>query len=291
VTFEAKLFIQGVGCYVPHENDEEMLVLFPEQRHADVKKLEKLGHTICKHYAVVQLESRSLGIPGPTRWTTLDVDKCWIGVDPGGASGMSGVNAELLRNLPAMVEALGAADHGKHSPFRADVLPGKGGVAKRLKGGLYLRQGDIKPVSGYQSALDFRWSDGSLLPGTYKPTASGVLEVDFGPVDSFALRLRPFGGAPSSIPLEPGENGWLEVWVRHFCDLDEPKPPTRQATEAPDGDYLLTYALRKNLTALLSATQNKAPIPYSKSFLDGGKPRQCMGELEAPTDFNDPFSA
>lgn len=290
MTFEAKLFIQGVGCYVPHEDDKKMLVLFPDQEHADSGDLTELGHEICNHYAVVQLDSRSLGIGGPSLWVTMDVQKHWVGVEAVGAGGMTNIVSQLSPHLPAMAGALGAAGHANHSPLRTDVLPGKGGVAKRLKGGLFLQQGIVGAANGYQSDLEFRWSDGADLDTDYKmQDASGALEVRFGSVTSFSLHLRPFGKQVNPpIPLQPVENK-LEIWVRHFCDLNPPEPPTVQLTPEPDADFMLTYALRPSVRALLNATGDKVPIPHVNALLTGGKPRQCMGVLETTSTFDNPF--
>lgn len=136
MTFEAKLFIQGVGCYVAHEHDK-LLVLFPDQEQADVGGLPKPGgQELCDHYTVVQMNARSLDPSHPELWLTLDVHKHWIGFQAAGnPTSMNGVESKLDQFLPGIKTILAQAEFPQFAALRSNVLPGAGFVARSTQKG------------------------------------------------------------------------------------------------------------------------------------------------------------
>jgi hypothetical protein len=114
-------------------------------------------------------------------------------------------------------------------------------------------------------------------------------------VGRFALKLVPFGAPPaelSVLPLHPiGDT--LDVWVRHFCDLDEPDPD-RDLPEPGDvdADFVLNYALREDLQALLDQggplEVPRIPDNWRRGGDVAGKPHQCMGSLSNALSFSAP---
>ena len=79
MSFEARVYIQGVGVYFPRENGE-LHVLFPDQEKAAERKIhEHKGIPVCRHHAVVQFDTSYLAAPDPTvPWTTLDISGLWV---------------------------------------------------------------------------------------------------------------------------------------------------------------------------------------------------------------------
>lgn len=291
MTFHARLFIQGVGSYVPHEDDDKLLVLFPNNDHTDVQQLPRpRDQEICDHYAAAQMEARSLVPDGPDVWLSLDVEEHWIGFEAGGnPKPMSDVRGRLEPFLPQMGEVLGRAGHPQFAALRHDVLPAAGAVAKRLKGGLFLDTGEVKSFEPYQSNVEFVWSDGTHLPQPYRLTATNVVEVDLGEVSDLRLKLRRSSHTPTTLTQLHPVDGELRVWIRHFCDPARPVDrPGKGSAGEMDADFALSYALRHSLQGLLQATGNMVPIPRTYG-VPAGKPRQCMGELEAATTFSSPF--
>lgn len=301
MAFPAKLFIQGVGSYVPHEDDKHLLVLFPDQAHDDVGKLPRPpGQKICDHYAVVQMDAQHFGPADPGLWLSLDVAKYWIGIAAPGSDVMNDVDRQLGTCLPPLKDVLAKVRLQAFAGLNPQVFPGaQDAELDRLKAGLFLDRGAVKPATYYKSNIEFAWSNGSDLGGNGYPMddATSVVEVELGQVSELNLRLRPFGQSElSPIPLRPVD-GKVEIWIRHFCDPTKPDPQTHDPRPGSlDADFALVYALREDVDGLVQGGKRRLPLPRVRRSASearrgprGGKPRQCMGDLEVATAFPSPF--
>jgi hypothetical protein len=115
-------------------------------------------------------------------------------------------------------------------------------VVERLKGGLFLDAGEVKPVGLYQQKIELIWSDtrGPINPPYSLEGATSVVEVDLGEaVEALHLKLRAFTGEElDPIELHPID-GVIEVWIRHFCDLSPPSSPPDSGDGDLDTDFVL----------------------------------------------------
>jgi hypothetical protein len=299
MSFEARLYIQGVSVYVPHPERPEVLVLFPDQERANQRGLRDLkGEKICHHQAAVQFSSRYLENAATSRlpdaWTTMDISGMWVGF-----STDSTVAPRLTRDdgrvagVPYLPEALSLIKQPALSaaPLDSSLAPqaytGQTTEAQFLKAGLLLDAGILSPYAEYEGLFRFA---GTREDRKY----SSVLKLELGPVNHFTLRFRPFGSEEIfQLPLTPPWDE-LEVWVRHFCDLEKPDPNRilPEPGEA-DVDFALNYALLRDLEAVLQACGNVLPIPHiSTSWARGGpiglEPRKCMGSGSQSLQFQRP---
>jgi hypothetical protein len=304
--FEARLYIQGVGIYVPHDKRPEMLVLFPSQEQAHKRGLRDLhGNPICRHHAVVQFNARCLGnlpnLPSglPDPWTTLDVSGLWLGfqadgkdVPPFRMAGNNGVPGvpylpDIVKNFKIPVDP----------SLDQRAWPDASSVAEILKAGLFLDAGVLSSYAEYEGLFRFGGQAGRDWIGDGKADRkySSVLKLELGQVDSFMLRFRTFA-SPDVVEL-PLHSPWneLEVWVRHFCDLSQPDPD-RELPEAgeADIDFALNYALLEQLGELLKLNYEEIPVPrVSTSWVHGGpiglEPRKCNGVGTKKKSFSSPF--
>lgn len=295
LSFETRIFLHGVASYVPHEDLDKLLVLFPDQDHAVERGIRAPeGGEICRHYMVVQMDARALdpSLP-PNLWLTLDVAKHWIGV-----SSDSGVSMDLKQGIDGLadVHTLSGAGLGSSSSLDRRALPGSTFEPRLLAAGFFADTGAVSPSGQYQGPFQI----GSVSGQGWGEdrTLSSVIRVELDKVGRFALNLRPFGshkGPVSTIELHPVD-GKLDVWIRHFCDLEKPNPNRHEPEpEKLDADFVLNYALRADLERLLKRGADRLPVPrVSSNWRRGGhiagKPRQCMGYLESATYFLNPMT-
>ena len=272
--FEARLYIQGVSVYVPHPERPEVLVLFPDQEQANQRGLRDLkGDPICHHHAVVQFSSRYLENAATSRlpdaWTTIDISSLWVGF-----STDSKVETRLTRDdgrvagvpyLPEALELIKQPAAPLSSSLAPQAYPGQNAEAQFLKAGLLLDAGVLSPYAEYEGLFRF---EGTRDDRKY----SSVLKLELGEVEHFALRFRPFGSAETfELALTPPWDE-LEVWVRHFCDLEKPDPNRiLPKAGAPDVDFALNYSLLENLEAVLQACGNVLPIPHISTSWEIGR--------------------
>ena len=301
--YEARLYIQGVSVYVPHPDRPEVLVLFPNQEEASQRGLRDLkGEPICHHHAVVQFSARYLENRDtvasrlPDAWTTLDISGMWVGF-----STDSALEPRLTRDdrriagVPYLPDALALIKpptslekKSWNASLDPKAYPGQNTEAQLLKAGLFLDAGILSPYADYEGLFRF---EGTQADRRY----SSVLKLELGQVNHFALRFRPFGSNEIfQLPLDPPWDE-LEVWVRHFCDLERPDPNRilPQPGEA-DVDFALNYALLENLEAVLQACGDVLPVPrISTSWVRGGpiglEPRKCMGSGNQALPFSNPL--
>jgi hypothetical protein len=320
MSFETRLYIQGVGIYVPHDQRNELLVLFPNQERAHERGLRDLqDQPICRHHAVVQFNSRYLEERSPSplaemrlskAWTTLDVSGMWVGfsAEPALAPRLA-VDGRVpgVPHLPELLHELEPADPLDPS-LAPQVWPGQVSEADFLKAGLFLHAGVLSPYMEYEGLFRFHrlneardrrtrrgWKTRRTRNNRLDRKYASVLKLELGQVERFALRFRLFGsGETFELPLH---SPWdeLEIWIRHFCDLAWPDPD-RELPEAGDADvdFVLNYALLQNLDVLLQKWGNNLPVPtVSPSWARGGpiglEPRKCMGGGSGQYSFSRPL--
>lgn len=292
MSFEARVFIQGTGQYVPHENNDQLIALFPNSDRAEAEGvLDIEGNPICRHHAVLQFSSKDLAPGMPDMWTTIDVEGHWIGVDSD--SDIKMALGKGIPGIPAIDDLLNRDGLSQFIGLEVTSLPFGGGSAQRLRAGLYVDRGVISPHSPYMGKFDVFGGFGKQL---VSEEFSSVLKLELGEVNTFAFRLRRFGSKEvTSIALNP-TGGHLDVWVRHFCDLRKPDPKRETPDpEAPDLDFALNYSLQKDLFGLIAERGNRLPVPkvwksWSAGGPIGGDPRMCMGTQGPSQAFRSPFS-
>jgi hypothetical protein len=296
-TFETRVFLHGVGSYVPHEDGNKLLVLFPDQDHAMERGIQAPeGGEICRHHMVVQMDARALdpSLP-PNLWLTLDVAKHWIGFSSDSEELMN-LEEGRIDGLADIETLLAGAGGGAPSGLDPRALPGAAFDSRLLAAGFYASQGAVGPSGEYQGPFQV----GSAGQGWGEDrTLSSVIRVELGEIHQFSLKLRPFSPASapvSAIPLHPVA-GELEVWIRHFCDLEKPDPQLHEPDPGElDADFVLNYALLEDLESLLENGPDRLPVPrvsssWERGVTSAGKPRQCMGYLDAARSFSDPMTS
>lgn len=310
MSFEARLYIQGVGVYVPHDKRPEMLVLFPSQEEAHKRGLRDLhGNPICRHHAVVQFDARCLGnlaeLPPMylEPWTTLDVSGHWLGFQAERADGTAVPSFRMAGNngvpgVPHLTDVVRNFKVPVNPALNPDAWPGKSPVAEILKAGLFIDAGILSSYAEYEGLFRFGGPTNRDEIDKDDRRYSSVLKLELGQVDSFKLRFRAFDSEDvKELVLTPPWNE-LEVWVRHFCDLSRPDLD-RELPEAgeSDIDFTLNYALLEDLGKLLDNLQySEIPVPrVSTSWVHGGpiglEPRKCNGIGGDAKDFQSPFRA
>lgn len=292
MAFNARLYIQGVVNYVPHTDGNALLGLMPDQQYAASRGIvDFAGEEICRHYCVVQCAGDDIAASLPPNWLTVDASRHWIGVatDSSPLELPDGGGIEGVVSMKDVLDEVGLSEYGG---LNTAVLPSNGGTdTEPLKAGLYLNQGAVSADEAWTGRFTFYRDTENATDLTADYT--NVVKVDFGAVDNFRLRLKPFdGGAPVHLDFAP-QYDELDVWIRHFCELDKPDPDGyRPEPDDPDADFALAYALRDNLTGLLNAS---ARLPYPRvwgSWAEGnpigGRPNRCMPVGERAAAFIDP---
>lgn len=292
--FEARIFVHGVANFVPHTDGTKLLALFPDQEYAMERGIEApQGGEICKHYMVVQMDARLLDprLP-PNLWLTLDVAKHWIGFESNSQQSMMLKDGQIdgLTQIETLLGGAGTAS----SALDQKALPGPGFDPRLLSAGFFADKGAVGPSGEYQGPFELSSGAGN---GWGEPRRlSSVIRLELGEVGRFALKLLPFGAPPekvSRIVLHPLSDT-LDVWVRHFCDLEKPDPDRNPPEPGDlDADFVLNYALRADLAGLLEAGKGRLRVPrVSSNWKRGGdvagKPRQCMGALSSAMSFATP---
>lgn len=306
---EVRLYIQGVGVYVPHVDRSKMLVLFPNQEQAHKRGLrDSDGNPICRHHAVVQFDARCLinlpdfppGLSEP--WTTLDLSGHWLGFQADGGEipqfRLAGNNS--VPGVPYLPDICNNFKIPVASSLDGGAWPGGSSVAELLEAGLFIDAGILSSYAEYEGLFRFdgqtrrAWIGGGKADLKY----SSVLKLELGKVDSFKLRFRAFDSTDIvELPLHSPWNE-LEVWVRHFCDLSRPDLDQElpEAGES-DVDFVLNYALLEQLDYLVKNLQySEFPVPrMSTSWVHGGpiglEPRRCNGVGTDEKDFSNPFAS
>lgn len=320
MSFEARLYIQGVGVYVPNKEKPEskMLVLFPNQEKASERGIrDSKGNPVCRHHAVVQFDPRcfaSAALEGlPNAWTTIDLSGMWLRftAEPplaprltvdGRVPGVPSMPEILRKQIPGS----GAQPSPLDLSLDPRTRPDSGSVAELLRAGLFLDAGVLSPYAEFEGLYRFLDSSKKVSPNGAnghkrapgsRPTPddhklSSVLKLELGRVESFTLHFQPFGTQAKhsfDLPLHPPSDSdgepWdeLEVWVRHFCDLDRPDPDGKTAEPGEeDVDFALNYMLLERLSDVLKALGNVLPVPsisssWGRGGLIGSEARKCMG--------------
>jgi hypothetical protein len=298
MVFETRIYIQGVGIYVPHSERAELLVLFPDSEVATKNGVrDSDGHPICKHHAVVQFDACDLAGNRPPEhfpeiWTTLDVSGCWVGfsTDTNPPFKLAGGNG--VPGVPHLPSLLSAAEVNHSAAFDQRTWPHQQ-EAKLLRAGLHLNSGILSPYAQYEGLFRF----GTRRSAAADQRLASVLKLELGSVEEFALLFRPFGSAspPHEVRFDPRHDE-LEIWVRHFCDLAKPDLDAQlPLPDEADVDFALNYALLDQLQGLLSKLDSRLPVPsVSPSWIGGGhiglEPRKCNGSGTGSYSYRSPFS-
>ncbi len=257
MSFNAKLHIQGVGCFEPQNQNKQLLVLFPKGTDGPV----------CIHLNFVQFRARHLG-SGLDGYLTQFLDHELLTIDTGAGGGIQDLDID---HLPSMVEAL---------PHPADAL--KRAVAPallhpladddRLIGKLLVTAGNVTAHSHprYKKKWYFHEEDEAR-------DMSSVTTVTYTGIDRFDLKFRKLGpaGVERTVPLGPHPDGPLEVWVRNMCDGTPPEEQNRYADPSDkvipkDEDFILNYNLRG------LGENDPRPIPTVLVQV-GGEMHKCLG--------------
>jgi hypothetical protein len=305
MSFEARLYIQGVAVFVPDEKEPEskMSVLFPNQeKAAEMGIRDSKGKPICRHHAVLQFDSRSLDSEpphlfqgkSPKGWTTIDLSGLWLRFTAEPTLAPRLMTNGRVPGVPLLPEVLRehiplTAAGAPSPPLDLSILPQASvGGTDLLKAGLILDAGVLSPYAEFEGFYSFLDSSekGSNSAGKghkkrygYRPTQydhklSSVLKLEFGQVESFTLHFKPFGAETDSFdlplhpPTDPGGERWdeLEIWVRHFCDLSRPDLEGKTAEPGEkDADFALNYMLLKDFNGVLETLGNVLPVPSISS--------------------------
>lgn len=311
--FEARLYIQGVGVYVPNAEkpESEMLVLFPNQEKASERGIrDSKGKPVCRHHAVVQFDPRCLSSTGlaglPNGWTTIDLSGTLLRftAEPPLQKTRLTINGRVP-GVPSMPEVLRKQIPGGNLSLDPRAQPASSSAAELLRAGLFLDAGVLSPYAEFEGL--YRFLDSSKKGATNgagkghkrrfgsRPARddhrlSSVLKLELGQVDSFTLHFKSFGAETDSFtlplrpPTDPGGEPWdeLEIWVRHFCDLNRPDPDGETAEPGEeDVDFTLNYMLLKDLNSVLETLGNVLPVPsisssWGRGGLIGSVARKCM---------------
>jgi hypothetical protein len=302
--FEARVFIQGVANLIPHQDGTSLVALFPDQSLYDRVRTpgQSAPEEICRHYPMVQLDSRHLtgagriGEPGlheiGAPWTTIHLDREWVGFEvEGNTQRMNLGNG--IPGVPSIEQLLVRAGLGGYTSLEPSVLPTPGDPDPSpdlLAGGLYLEHGVVSPASDFTGSVRFQsLTKLSTSEGRARPTESerseqrtaetrendqevygNTLKVELGMVEQLTLKLRRFDEEDvRKIQLHPvGDT--LDVWVRYFCEVDPPTPKCPDATDdAGDEDFLLNYLLRADARGLFREAARLTIPRLTTSWLHG----------------------
>jgi hypothetical protein len=261
--FYARIFIQGTGVYVPHDTGTSLLVLFPDWKRANDLGLRDANHparAICKHHAVVQYDARE-SPSAPEAWRSLSCQGYWIEVESDSAAQPMTVSPNGIYGAPRLNEVAADAGLAIGDAVDKNLLAGKGEPSKLLAAGLYLDRGVLSPSSEYLGAWRFPRGQGGRVRAR-DDLFTSVMHLELGSVTYLKLRLRPLKGSSSKI-IEPRPVGdELDVWIRHFCKVDE-RPLTEDDTcefAAADADFALNFALASKFAQVIARLPVPTPI-------------------------------
>ena len=277
IPFDAKIYVQGAGNWIPHTDGSKALVLFPDSDVANDElqlKTALHGEPLCPHHAVVQCDSQRLGLPVAGAWTTLDVAGHWLRFEAEGAEPLEVGDLAGLPELDAVLASVGKT----FSPWD--------GSTQRARAGLILHQGVVEPDSEYLEEYAFS-TGANPITGHF----SNVHRIELGLVTSLSLRLRQFGTEKDQIleftppPSNGAEPRELAIWMRHFCKLDKPvSPPPPKVGPALDPDFTLNWAFQAE-----PIIRDAAQLPFPLAPDSGSETKRCIGAQAPPLAFLDPF--
>lgn len=290
--FEARVYIQGVGVYRPQKEKNQLHVLFPDQEKA-TRLREVHGDAVCRHHAVVQFDTRyltgKLHLDPTVPWTTLDITGLWVRLSaepPKDSKIPTDLMTEdgLVPGVPHLPDILRQLQKNQPDMDLRPLLPDRvepgSSETGLLRAGLVLDAGILSPYAEYEGIFNLDVARVSRRPKGYR--YSSVLKLELGQVESFALQFQPFGSDEVSTLRLSTPWDELDVWIRHFCNLEWPDPDMDLPLAGTDDtDFVLNYALLENLGTVLSACDNKLPVPMvASSWARGGfiglESRKCM---------------
>lgn len=295
MTFDARIYLQGAVSYVPHTDRDRLVALFPARTGSDTI-LDPEGGEICDHYAVIQCRGSLLGLPD--RWTSIDISGLWVRVEAEGAPAMAlpSGGVPLLPTLDAVLRPDGLAQYASTA---STALPGQSFDPSLLRAGVYLDVGELFGDVRFRTLCDLRGGNGQNL-GTLG-MISNTMVLSLSEVESLALGLRTLEGgdvAPIQIQAPEGQGERVELWIRHFCDLEEPDTAARRVEEHDrlDKDFVINYTLLENAEEMiLERDKYKLPAPEVNGNWAGGdnlagRPNNCAGPLNPNSSFESPWT-
>lgn len=277
--FRARIFIQGVGVYVPSPDHKKLEVLFPDSSQPHLGEGEKLtdskGEPFRKHKAVMQYSARNQDPKAKDEWLSFSVRGHRLRVESNSKKQLTFAGGgETLLGLPILDDCLVAADLPNVKAVDPALV--KTATAAQLE----LTAGVVGPDSEYLGV--WQWVDHHNFSGLvrYAEYAS-VMRVELGEVSELTLVLEPMDGhTPAQrVKLGPAA-GFCDVWVRHDCNVERRPEPDQSSIRAgdPDLDFLLNFALTSDPGKVRRA---KLPIPsvhtsWKAGSPIGGDPQKCM---------------
>lgn len=290
--FEARVYIQGVGVYVPHANGRELVVLFPSSAKANAAKhRDANGDEFREHRAVVQyrhyFRDRKASLE---QWVTHRIDNCWISFAAKNAKSFElSQNFQRLPNLDTILKSTLPAGGNL-----GQVLPKRKGIESKLAAGVYMDAGILSPAEEFESKFDFaeafEWGQARVNRGDSARglELSNVMKIELGKVDLFSLCRQPWDEEekPDSI-LFDNQFDELEVWIRHFDNTEPPDPNApcpemkgegsrKKKSIFPDLDFALNYWVLEEFSKLSRFPVPEAVKSWSKGGPVGGCARQCL---------------
>ena len=300
MSFKARIFIQGVGVYVPHGDPPTKLeVLFPDSSQPHLAEAERLkdaeGQFFGQHWAVVQFSQRNLTPKADDHWLTTELSgyRLRIESNPKPPLTFAGGKNRLI-GLPVLEDHLEAVHLSDVLPVDPNLQPAAT-IAK-----LEVVSGIVGPDLEYLG--NWEWDD--VRDGKPVETSgefTSVMRVELGVVNKLVLNFEPLAGNP---PLNPivlqGAAGVCDVWVRHDCnpnakpvdpaspgckfaDRPGPQPSTVSPGDA-DVDFPLNFALSSDPTKVRQTTLPRLRVhkSWQGGSPIGGWPQQCMGGQTRP---------
>ncbi len=302
MSFNAKLHIQGVGCYVPlHETEnrkvaeqdaKRLLVIFPD----GTPRNNPPG--LCLHLNFVQFSNaayaKGLGLGTELEgYGTRFLSRELLTVDTDGGGGPLAVDLRLVPKIEDALPDSQAADRSIDPPL---LIPEHKDPHGRVMGKLRVDVGSVSSNDDFKSKWYFK--DGE------EHTYSNVVTVTYKDITKFELGFRKLvppdedaAEIQSTIPLKPpGNSSELEVWVRNYCDSIPAEEMAKHPAVDPgrtfvrvvidrlgikqkielgeietDEDFVLNYKVRGSANSGV-----EGPVPKRAPDV-GGEQHKCLG--------------
>jgi len=255
--FEARVYIEGVGIYVPNGN-EELRVLFPNGERASGQGIRTYKNKpVCNHRAVVQYDARDADVAfeGPERavkpvhefderadrddrWLTIDFADDWLSFVPSKLiEPRFYEDGGRIAGLPSLSEVLDRARLGAFRNLEPGARPGNEIDESLLEAGLILTAGILSPASDFEGKFQFvrpqtarqrrrnrRDRDPFVTLPSQPATPSRSSEPDRRHGHGRPSRLETYS---SVLKVELGQVDSLDLELRPFRNGGEAGDPSR----------------------------------------------------------------
>ena len=312
MTFEARVYIQGVAGYLPHTDREEILVLMPRQSRAYKAGIRnRRGKEFCDHKAFVQY----LVEPGRMKdWKTKSIAGKWVGFksDTEITPQLLQKKDRSIQGVPDLSEVLRLAGLTASDSIEIDpAVIADPANDRRLIAGAVLDSGILSPAASFEGRYELdrkrdRERDRRPTGDTWnKDLYSNTILIELGQISTFTLELTDFATRETEkLPLRPPDHhDEMQVWIRHFCDRSDPRIPNRdldvdldlEESDRDDEDFALNYALLKGLADLLQESRSQLPYPRLETSWQRGDPiglrnRKCAPAKLQELSYDNPLS-